>query len=218
MDCVVTDHLGRDRGSGGVLRRAPSAFGLIAWFLFPIQVVLVLLHVLPTVAFALQTLLSLEYQRTCTAYDDGSYQVFVATNNGSALLRVHPTDTVSDLKRQLFFRCNWPVECQRILFGRKQLKDNTTFAAAQVTKGATLHLVARLSGGVGNVRALASLAASDESVWKIGTMKEALRAIGVSLDGVVEKEELVALTRDAISKTNLPVSRSLGSHLVLAFS
>ena len=84
------------------------------------------------------------------ADDDGSYQVFVATNDRSALLRVHPTVTVSDLKRQLFFRCNWPVECQRILFGRKQLKDDTTLAAAQVTKGATLHLVARLSGGGGN--------------------------------------------------------------------
>jgi hypothetical protein len=83
-------------------------------------------------------------------FDDGSHQIFVRTNDGTIAVVVRPDNTVYDVKRALSRKYQWPVSCQRILFGRRQLKDGTTLATAGVTKGATLHLVARLRGGVGN--------------------------------------------------------------------
>ena len=147
---MVTDHVGRDRSGHAVLQPSASealmsvfscTFALL-WYSSA--------RVLRTPLLVVAIALAIATAPTCKAVDyaDGSYQVFVATNNGTVALKVTEQTDVSDLKRQLFFRIGWPMEYQRILFGRKQLRDETTLGAAQVGKGATLHLVGRLRGGM----------------------------------------------------------------------
>ena len=104
--------------------------------------------------------------------DKGSYQVFVQTGKGTLALDVQSTYTIGNLKWQIFFRNNWMVEHQRLIYCGKQLADDTTLAAAGVAKRATLHLAGRVRGGVPSAGSSSSLS------WRPAkTAEEALRKL-----------------------------------------
>lgn len=113
------------------------------------------------------------YRSFCPRVDNGSYQVFVQTGEGILAFDVEQTDTIGNLKRRIFFRNNWMVEHQRLIYGRKQLADDTALATAGVGKRAMLHLVGRLRGGM-------PTASSSSMSWR--PAKPAQEALGALPD------------------------------------
>jgi hypothetical protein len=84
----------------------------------------------------------------------GVIQVFIrstVTVEGRTLqslgILIDPNSTVLELKEEYHKRTSYPVEHQRLLWGRYQLQDERSLNSYGIPHGTTINLVARLRGG-----------------------------------------------------------------------
>ncbi len=77
------------------------------------------------------------------------FTIFVDTLSGSrhTLNRINKSTSVLEIKRSLEECEGTPIEQQRLIFGSKQLDDWSTLGESNVSNGAALNMVMRLSGG-----------------------------------------------------------------------
>ncbi|GBB84600.1 hypothetical protein RclHR1_11180001 [Rhizophagus clarus] len=66
----------------------------------------------------------------------------------STFILIDPKRTVLELKEEYCKKTLYPVDHQRLLWGRYQLEDERTIASYGIPNDATIHLVARLRGGL----------------------------------------------------------------------
>ncbi|KAK2941892.1 putative Ubiquitin-60S ribosomal protein L40 [Blattamonas nauphoetae] len=85
---------------------------------------------------------------TIQSITDGS-EVFVKTLTGKTVsFDVDlQTDTVEDLKRQIYGKEGIPPDQQRIIFAGRQLADHEVLSSAGIESESTVHLVLKLRGG-----------------------------------------------------------------------
>ena len=76
-----------------------------------------------------------------------------------------------------------------------------TAASAAAAALSTSHGATHAAGSL-----LAALAARDESTWRVGEMKAALLEAAVDLEGITEKEELLALARHHVANPRPPAA------------
>ena len=95
------------------------------------------------------------------AADAKGMQVFVNTLTGKTItLDVETSDTVAATKAKIEDKTALPVKYQRLLFFGKQLADDAVLSEVGVGKESTLHVVARLHGGVRTLSELAEAVAA----------------------------------------------------------
>ena len=88
-------------------------------------------------------------------------QVFVKTLTGKTItLDVAVSDTVAAAKAKIEEKTALPVKHQRLVFAGKQLDDTAVLLESGVKKESTLHIVARLKGGVKTLSELAEAVAA----------------------------------------------------------
>ena len=87
--------------------------------------------------------------------------------------------------------------------------DGSTALAVAKERGhsALAKLLERAAGKAQLGRTLKEMSERDDSTWKVGEMKNALRFSGVDVDSISEKAELLSLTRDLIA--NPPVAAAV---------
>ncbi|XP_072203423.1 2'-5'-oligoadenylate synthase 1-like [Excalfactoria chinensis] len=71
------------------------------------------------------------------------------SNNRTTVYTVRPTDTVKQLKQQIYARQNLPVEQQRLTYGTSELENHHTLEHYSVQPHSTIYLLLRLRGGAG---------------------------------------------------------------------
>ena len=79
----------------------------------------------------------------------GSMQIFAMTLNRKIItLDVDVQDTIKDVKVKIQDKMGMPTDKQRLIFDRKQLKDDQTLADCNICVDSILHLVLQLEYGM----------------------------------------------------------------------
>nr|BAB19016.1 2',5'-oligo adenylate synthetase A [Gallus gallus] len=76
-------------------------------------------------------------------------EVLVKDSNKTTVYTVRPTDTVKQLKQQIYARQHVPVEQQRLTYETKELENHHTLEHYHVQPRSTIYLLLRLRGGAG---------------------------------------------------------------------
>uniref|UniRef100_A0A8C9FJW6 2'-5'-oligoadenylate synthetase like n=1 Tax=Pavo cristatus TaxID=9049 RepID=A0A8C9FJW6_PAVCR len=71
------------------------------------------------------------------------------SNNKTTVYTVRPTDTVQQLKQQIYARQNLPVEQQRLTYETRELENHHKLEHYGVQPRSTIYLLLRLRGGAG---------------------------------------------------------------------
>jgi hypothetical protein len=73
----------------------------------------------------------------------------IKTATGQCIyIKINPTATIIQLKKQIYVAQDVSLESQRIIFGGKQLEDPYTLCHYNITDNSVLHIILRLRGGM----------------------------------------------------------------------
>jgi hypothetical protein len=73
----------------------------------------------------------------------------IKTATGQCIyIKINPTATILQLKKQIYVAQDVSLESQRIIFGGKQLEDPYTLCHYNITENSVLHIILRLRGGM----------------------------------------------------------------------
>ncbi len=74
-------------------------------------------------------------------------QIFVKQITGKTFtLDVHPRNSIATVKTRIAEKEGIAEDCQRLIFGGRQLEDEGSLASYKIKKESTLHLILRLRG------------------------------------------------------------------------
>ena len=95
---------------------------------------------------------SQEYGKEGNELKLGAIQIFVINLTGKTLsLEINSTDLILNLKYKLEEREGVPISQQRLVMGRKHLKDALSISDYNIQKGCTVHLLLCLKGGASHL-------------------------------------------------------------------
>ena len=81
-------------------------------------------------------------------HDPEAYVILVRTLTGKTIcIRVKPTTTIAEVKKEVLLKVGIPVDLQRLIFSGVQMEDEETVGDNDIQRCNTLHLTLRLLGG-----------------------------------------------------------------------
>jgi len=76
-------------------------------------------------------------------------QIFIKTLTGKSItLDVAPEETIMNVKQKILQKEGLPVNEQRLVFGGKQLADDTSVQDSGLQENSTAHIIMKLKGGI----------------------------------------------------------------------